>query len=135
MVARVREKPATDATPPHSRTGRRPRRVSASRRPKTDSVRMFVGCRAPFRPFASHAAVSVIVDRAMRRAGVTPPGRGAAHLLRHSVATSLLRQGASLQDIATTLRHRSIRTTQIYAKVDVSMLDQIAQPWPEVRPC
>jgi|SRR5215831_906510 len=104
-------------------------------RPKTDSVRMFVGCRAPFRPFASHAAVSVIVDRAMRRAGVTPPGRGAAHLLRHSVATSLLRQGASLQDIATTLRHRSIRTTQIYAKVDVSMLDQIAQPWPEVRPC
>jgi integrase/recombinase XerD len=104
-------------------------------RPKTDSDRIFVGCRAPFLPFASHAAVSVIVDQAMRRAGVTPPGRGAAHLLRHSVATSLLRQGASLQDIATTLRHRSIRTTQIYAKVDVSMLGQIAQPWPEVQPC
>jgi site-specific recombinase XerD len=104
-------------------------------RPPTDSDRVFVCCRAPFRPFASHGAVSVIVDRAMRRAGVTPPGRGAAHLLRHSVATSLLRQGASLQDIATVLRHRSIRTTQIYAKVDVSTLDQIAQPWPEVQPC
>jgi integrase/recombinase XerD len=77
----------------------------------------------------------VIVDRAMRRAGVTPPGRGAAHLLRHSVATSLLRQGASLRDIATVLRHRSIQTTQIYAKVDVSTLDLIAQPWPEVQPC
>jgi len=71
----------------------------------------------------------------MRRAGVTPPVRGSAHLLRHSVATALLRQGAPLQDIATVLRHRSIQTTQIYAKVDVSMLDQIAQPWPGVPPC
>jgi integrase/recombinase XerD len=104
-------------------------------RPQTDSDRVFVRCRAPFRPFAGHHAVSVIVDRAMRRAGVTPPGRGAAHLLRHSVATSLLRQGVSLRDISTLLRHRSIQTTQIYAKVDVSTLHQIAQPWPEVQPC
>jgi integrase/recombinase XerD len=104
-------------------------------RPQTDSDRVFVRCRAPFRPFAAHHAVSVMVDRAMRRAGVTPAGRGAAHLLRHSVATSLLRQGVSLQDISTLLRHRSIQTTQIYAKVDVSTLDQIAQPWPEVQPC
>jgi integrase/recombinase XerD len=104
-------------------------------RPQTDGDRVFVCCRAPFRPFASHAAVSVIVDRAMRRAGVEPPGRGAAHLLRHSVATSLLRQGVSLQDIATVLRHRSIQTTQIYAKVDISTLHQIAQSWPEVQPC
>lgn len=104
-------------------------------RPQTDSDRVFVRCRAPFGPFATHHSVSVIVDGAMRRAGVIPPGRGAAHLLRHSVATALLRQGTSLQDIATILRHRSIQTTQIYAKVDVSMLDQIAQPWPEVPPC
>lgn len=104
-------------------------------RPQTDSDRVFLCCRAPFRPFAGHHAVSVIVDRAMRRAGVAPAGRGAAHLLRHSVATSLLRQGVSLQDISTLLRHRSIQTTQIYAKVDVSTLDQIAQPWPEVQPC
>jgi site-specific recombinase XerD len=104
-------------------------------RPRSDGDRVFVCSRAPFRPFACHAAVSVIVDQAMRRAGVTPPGRGAAHLLRHSVATALLRQGVSLQDIATVLRHRSIQTTQIYAKVDVSMLEQIAQPWPEVQSC
>jgi integrase/recombinase XerD len=104
-------------------------------RPQTDSDRVFVRCRAPFRPFAAHHAVSVIVDRAMRRAGVAPSGRGAAHLLRHSVATSLLRQGVSLQDISTLLRHSSIQTTQIYAKVDVSTLHQIAQPWPEVQPC
>jgi len=104
-------------------------------RPQTDTNVLFVRSRAPFRPFASHCAVSVIVKRAMRRAGVTCQSRGAAHVLRHSVATSMLRQGASLQDIAGILRHRSIQTTQIYAKVDVTALRQIAQPWPEVRPC
>ena len=71
----------------------------------------------------------------MRRAGVTCPSRGAAHVLRHSVATSMLRHGASLHDIAAVLRHRSIETTQIYAKVDIAMLQEIAQPWPEVQPC
>jgi site-specific recombinase XerD len=44
----------------------------------------------------------------------------------------MLRQGASLKDIAGILRHSSIQTTQIYAKVDVLALRQIAQPWPEV---
>jgi site-specific recombinase XerD len=48
----------------------------------------------------------------------------------------MLRHGASLQDIAVLLRHRSIETTQIYAKVDVTALRQIAQPWPaEVSSC
>jgi integrase/recombinase XerD len=104
-------------------------------RPRTDADALFVRCRAPFRAFRSHCAISVIVDRALRRAGVARPSRGAAHLLRHSVATSMLREGASLQDIAAILRHRSIQTTQIYAKVDVAALQPIAQPWPEVRPC
>jgi site-specific recombinase XerD len=47
----------------------------------------------------------------------------------------MLRHGASLQDVAGLLRHRSIETTQIYAKVDLPALQQIAQPWPEVPPC
>jgi len=104
-------------------------------RPRTATDAVFVTCRAPFRPFGSHCAVSVIVDRALSRAGVTRPSRGAAHLLRHSLATSMLREGGSLQDIAAVLRHRSIQTTQIYAKVDVTALQSIAQPWPEVQPC
>lgn len=104
-------------------------------RPRTDSDTLFVRARAPFRAFASHCAISVIVERAMRRAGVTCPSRGAAHVLRHSAATSMLRHGASLQDIAAVLRHRSITTTQIYAKVDVTALRQIAQPWPEEESC
>lgn len=104
-------------------------------RPRTGADALFVRSRAPFRAFASHCAVSVIVECAMRRAGVTCPSRGAAHVLRHSAATSMLRQGASLQDIAAVLRHRSIDTTQIYAKVDVATLLQIAQPWPGTLPC
>jgi site-specific recombinase XerD len=79
--------------------------------------------------------VSVVVDRAIRRAGVTRPSRGAAHLLRHSLASSMLREGATLQQISVLLRHKSIETTPIYAKIDVTGLRQIAQPWPEVSPC
>lgn len=104
-------------------------------RPAAFIDRLFVRSHAPFRALSSHCAVSSIVARAMRRAGVTCPSRGAAHLLRHPVATSMLRQGASLQEIAVILRHRSIQTTEIYAKVDVTSLRDIAQPWPEVELC
>jgi site-specific recombinase XerD len=47
----------------------------------------------------------------------------------------MLRHGASLQEIATVLRHRLLATTEIYAKVDVTALQRIAQAWPEVQPC
>jgi site-specific recombinase XerD len=101
-------------------------------RPRTNADTVFFSSRAPRRPFASNCAISEIVKRALHRAGVVRPSRGAAHLLRHSLATSLLRRGTSLQDIAAILRHRSTETTLIYAKVDIPSLRQIAQPWPEV---
>jgi integrase/recombinase XerD len=104
-------------------------------RPRTHADELFIRSRAPFHAFGSHCAVSMLVTYAMRRAGVTCKSRGAAHVLRHSAATSMLRQGTSLQDIAAILRHHSIETTQIYAKVDVTVLRQIAQPWPEVPSC
>jgi len=104
-------------------------------RPQTDTDVVFLCGRAPYHAFGSPGTVSTMVARAMRKAGVVCPSRGAAHVLRHSVATSMLRQGASLQEIATVLRHRSIETTQIYAKVDVTALERIAQAWPEVQPC
>src|SRR5213594_759013 len=89
-------------------------------RPRSHTDRLFLRSRAPFRGFRSHPAVSVIVATAFRRAGINRPGRGAAHLLRHSIASSMLRQGASLQELFALLRHRSIETTQIYAKIDVT---------------
>jgi len=104
-------------------------------RPPTHTDCVFVRCRAPFEGFHSHCAVSVIVARAFRRSGVERPSRGAAHLLRHSAATSLLRHGATLQEVASVLRHRSVTTTEIYAKVDLAALCAVTQPWPEVPPC
>jgi site-specific recombinase XerD len=51
-------------------------------------------------------------------------------VLRHSLATSLLRQGGSLDEIGELLRHQSPNTTAIYAKVDVTALHTLALPWP-----
>jgi site-specific recombinase XerD len=53
-----------------------------------------------------------------------------AHLLRHSLATDLLRRGASMADIGDVLRHQQPQTTEIYAKVDLTRLRWLAQPWP-----
>jgi site-specific recombinase XerD len=73
--------------------------------------------------------VSDLVRRALSRAGLRPPLKG-AHLLRHSLATNLLRKGASMTEIAEVLRHRAVATTQTYAKVDTSALRALARPWP-----
>jgi site-specific recombinase XerD len=102
-------------------------------RPATAHDSVFVRAVAPYRPFSDSGAISLLVKKAMRRAGISCSSRGAAHLLRHSAATSMLRHGASLQEIAAVLRHRSIDTTQIYAKVDLLSLQEIAQPWPGVQ--
>jgi len=104
-------------------------------RPRADDDAVFLRARAPFRALGSHPTVSTIVAQAMRRAGVACPSRGAAHVLRHSAAAAMLRHGASLQEISSVLRHRFLATTEIYAKADVTALQRIAQPWPEVQPC
>lgn len=104
-------------------------------RPDVQSDHLFLRVAAPVGPFAKDSsAVSDIVERAIHRAGVRACAQG-AHLLRHSAATSLLAEGASLESIAVLLRHRSLDTTAHYAKVDIQQLCKLAQPWPEVSPC
>ena len=99
-------------------------------RPGCSTRRVFVHCKAPYAGFSSPPnAVSGIVNRALGRAGLNPVNRG-AHLLRHSLATNLLRNGASLTQIGQVLRHQQTQTTEIYAKVDVNALRALAQPWP-----
>lgn len=103
-------------------------------RPATrGSDHVFVRNIAPFRPFVCGDGISNLVRRAMKRAGVASPAKG-AHVLRHTAATEMLRQGVPLDRIALVLRHRGIDTTAYYAKADVNSLKQIAQPWPEVLP-
>lgn len=98
-------------------------------RPQSTSRQVFLRMRAPCRGFASAAAVTVLVVRAIERVGLKPPMKG-AHLLRHSLASSLLHNGASMAEIAELLRHRSPRTTEIYAKVDLTGLRSVSRPWP-----
>jgi site-specific recombinase XerD len=93
--------------------------------------RVFVRNIAPFKPFASGDGISSVVKRALKRAKVSSPAKG-AHLLRHTAATEMLRHGLPLEQIGMVLRHRGIDTTAYYAKVDVALLKRIAQPWPEV---
>ena len=96
---------------------------------ETDYV--FLRSIAPFRPFVRGDGVSNVVRSAMKRAGVVSPAKG-AHVLRHTAATEMLRQGVPLDRIGLVLRHRGIDTTAYYAKADVNLLKQVALPWPEV---
>lgn len=98
-------------------------------RPPCQTRRVFVCTRAPRRSFVRSCTVSLIIRRALLRAGLDPPMKG-AHLFRHSLATSLLRSGATMEEIGEVLRHRDSGTTEIYAKVDFDGLRSVAHPWP-----
>ncbi len=92
---------------------------------------LFVSSRAPHRPFKDGQVLNTILKAAFASAGVAPPCRYVgSHVLRHSLAVNLVRQGASLAEVADMLRHRSRVSTLIYAKLDVEGLRSIAQPWP-----
>lgn len=96
------------------------------RRPRTESRALFLRVLAPVGPLTG-AAVGGIVRAACRRAGLAVVR---AHGLRHTVATEMLKKGASLPEIGQVLRHRDIRTTAKYAKVDRRSLRSLARPWP-----
>ena len=102
-------------------------------RPRIASEYVFLTVTAPLKP-ASPQTISKIADRALHRADVDSPIYG-AHVLRHSAATSMLRQGASLPSIGAVLRHASVETTAHYAKVDMDLLQGLARTWPEAESC
>ena len=110
-------------------------RYIAEARPDTIDEHAFLRTRAPIGPLGSSSAISGIVKRTAVRAGVEMPG-GGAHVLRHSLATHLVRDGVPLDVVRTVLRHQSAQTTAHYAKVDTPTLAKLAQPWPmEVASC
>jgi integrase/recombinase XerD len=96
------------------------------RRRKTSCRSMFLRHRAPHTPLGT-SAILQIVRSACKRAQLPPVG---AHRLRHSAATTMLRRGATLEEISQALRHRHHATTAIYAKVDHRRLRELAQKWP-----
>jgi integrase/recombinase XerD len=94
-------------------------------RPRCECATVFTTVRAPHRRLTS--GVSNIVRAACARAGLPAVH---AHRLRHTAATEMLRAGASLSDVGQVLRHASVLTTAIYAKVDHSRLRTLTRPWP-----
>ena len=98
-------------------------------RPRCQTRRVFVCMKAPRRGFAGPSTLTTIVRRALDRANLHPEFKG-AHLLRHSLATSMLRSGATMGEIGEVLRHRASSTTEIYAKVDFDGLRSLAHSWP-----
>lgn len=101
-------------------------------RPHTADRHIFVRHQLPVGQPLGSGAVKAAVRLAFTRAGLTLPCKG-AHALRHTAATRMVRAGASLKQVADVLRHRSLETTAIYAKVDLAALAEVALPWPEVR--
>jgi len=99
-------------------------RVSTSRT-------LFVKRRAPNGPFECGEVANNILKGAFAATGIKPPSPYVgSHVLRHSLATSMVRKGASLAEVGDVLRHRSRASTMIYAKMDIDGLRTIAQTWP-----
>ena len=102
-------------------------------RPKGHSARrVFLRTIAPIRGLGHATTISGIVARAIKKAGLAPPTFG-AHLLRHSLASNVLRRGGSLTELGELLRHRHLDTTALYGKVDINALRSVALPWPARR--
>ncbi|XYI03836.1 tyrosine-type recombinase/integrase [Sorangium sp. So ce1128] len=99
-------------------------------RPAATTRRIFVQHRAPRGEPLGLAGVRGAIRYAYERAGLSSMG---THVLRRTAATRLLRAGASMKDVADLLRHRSLDTSAIYAKVDLPSLTGVALAWPEVR--
>ncbi len=101
-------------------------------RPSVQDRHVFVVARSGS-PLCARA-VRDVVRAALRRTGMTGLASTGSHVLRHTLATRMIRRGASLKEIADVLGHRCLDTTAIYAKVDLPSLANVGLPWPEVAP-
>lgn len=100
-------------------------------RPQTRSRHVFVLHHLRVGAPATTSVVSEAVKNALKQADIEAPSHG-AHLLRHTLATRLIRRGGSLKEIADLLGHRCLESARVYAKLDLASLREVAQPWPEV---
>lgn len=92
---------------------------------------LFVANPKPHKPFKDAKILNSILSQALEATNIPKPKQyTVSHILRHSLATNLVQQGASLEEISNTLRHRSRQTTLLYARQDVDGLRTIAQSWP-----
>jgi integrase/recombinase XerD len=99
-------------------------------RPRIDSRWVFLSHVAPIGPFRSSGAISRIVRLRLQQGGIELSRVAGAHLVRHSLATQLVKQRRPINEVADLLGHRSIDTTAIYVKVALPQLADVALPFP-----
>ena len=129
LTVRVGKSRRADVLPLPAVTGEAIADYLHKARPATESRAVFVRHRAPHDVPVDASVIRSVVRLAAARSGLTGWLHG-PHRLRHSAATRMLHGGATLKEIADVLRHRSLDTTAIYAKVDLKRLSAVAQPWP-----
>ncbi len=98
-------------------------------RPHSDSRRVFLSHRPPYHPLVGSSAISVMAKRALLGNGFKQGRLIGSHNFRHTVASTMVSNGATFKDVADVLGHRSIQTTGIYAKLDLKSLAAVALPW------
>ena len=100
-------------------------------RPVSSDDHVFLRHFAPHNGLEASGAVRGVLERACRRAGLNYVN---PHRLRHTIATEMLRGGATLNEVGLVLRQSGTAATAVYAKVDQSRLVALALDWPEVTP-
>lgn len=116
-----------DVMPLPEPTGRAIAAYLFEERPQTQHRMVFASHKTPRERCISAALVGKTIREAYARAGLR---HTSAHLLRHTMASRLLAGGSTLKEVADILRHRSLNTTLIYAKLDSRRLLEVALPWP-----
>jgi site-specific recombinase XerD len=102
-------------------------------RPASSHRELFLRWKAPFRPLRRSVSICTLIQKLLRRAGVAVHRPG-AHVLRHSLATQMVIGGSTFKEIADVLGHQSLATTELYAKLDLGSLSEVAMPWPGGNP-
>ena len=98
-------------------------------RPTVAESRIFLIHRPPVRPMMCSCTVSRIVGRRLSRLDIHPPRVG-THLLRHSLATQMVRQLRPVKEVADLLGHQNVESTAVYIKVALSQLVTVGLPFP-----
>lgn len=101
-------------------------------RPTTTRRELFLRARAPMGPLLP-TGVHDILDARIRRSGL-PIKMAGTHMIRHSFALHLLREGASTKQIGDTLGHRDVESTCVYLRLDVSDFRDVGLPVPKPSP-
>jgi len=101
-------------------------------RPKCSCRKVFIRAIAPHHRLFTSSAITCIVKKYLEKAGLHTARKG-AHVLRHSLATRMIRGGNTLDEIGDILGHQFHSSTEIYAKVAITALRDLAQPWPGVK--